>query len=317
MLVTVDYCGTSPAFGNGFTALFSGCPSTGFTPASSFDGETCGDGNFSLFYDYLPAGTYYYAVMLDEENGAVGPYTINVSGEALPAGYCDASSDACDEIIARVTVGTIDNSSDCTDGPIVDYTDQSTDVFQGETMSITVLNGETIYADDAVGVWIDWNQNENFCEENESYILASEDGGQTFTGLMYVPADAAVGSTRMRVRMVYDEVPQACGVSDYGEIEDYTVNVLLGNSIAEVGALDWSVFPNPSNGDMTIRFGAADAKVVIELFDVAGRAVHQEQRQLFQGQQVDLGLAGVLAKGVYTLRLSSSEGRSEQHVVIQ
>jgi len=57
--------------------------------------------------------------------------------------------------------------------------------------------------------------------------------------------------------------------------------------------------------------------VRIELFDVAGRTVHQEQRQLFNGQQVSLGLAGSVANGAYTLRLTSPQGRSEQRVVVQ
>ncbi|MEZ4739875.1 MAG: T9SS type A sorting domain-containing protein [Flavobacteriales bacterium] len=77
--VVIDYCGTSPAFGNGFTALFIGCPNTDDITASDFDDTTCPDGNFSLFYNTLPAGTYYYAVMLDAANGAEGAYTLNVT----------------------------------------------------------------------------------------------------------------------------------------------------------------------------------------------------------------------------------------------
>jgi hypothetical protein len=99
---------------------------------------------------------------------------------------------------------------------------------------------------------------------------------------------------------------------------DISVTGDIATSMSDAGdaAVPFSVFPNPSNGDMSIRFGAADSKVAIDLFDMAGRTVHQEQRQLFNGQQVDLGLAGKLAPGVYTLRLTSSSGRSEQRVVV-
>lgn len=315
--VTVDYCGTEPAFGNGFVSLFNGCPSTTVVGTADFDALTCPDGNFTLRYSNLPAGTWYYPVMLDEANGAIGAYTINVSATALAPGYCEATADACDEFIANVTIGSLNNTSDCADGPTVDYTDQSFSIYQNETLLITVTNGPAIYAADAVGVWVDWNQNESFCEANEFVLLTSDDAGQTFTGLVYAPADAPLGTTRMRVRMTFDELPKACGGADFGEVEDYSVVVELGNSVKEINTLDWSVFPNPSTGDMTVRFGGVDAKVVIELFDVAGRTVHQEQRQLFNGQQVALGLAGKLAHGAYTLRLSSSEGRSEQRVVVQ
>lgn len=315
--VSVDYCGTTPAFGNAFLSLFLGCPFTDFSAATDFDTETCPDGNVTINYDNLPAGTYYYAVMLDEENGAVGAYTLNVTSTALAPGYCDANTVSCDEYIAQVTVGNINNTSECADGAVVDYTAQTLEILQGEALAITVLNGPETYAVDAVGAWVDWDQNESFCELNEYFELTSTDEGVTFTGTITAPADAPVGITRMRVRMVYDMVPMACGDSDWGETEDYSVNVGLSTGLNEIGQLDWAVFPNPNNGDMTVRFGGADSKVTIELFDVAGRAVHQEQRQLFNAQQFNLGLAGSLANGAYTLRLTSAEGRSTQRVVVQ
>lgn len=315
--VVVDYCGTAPVFGNAFISLFSGCPYSSFAAAFSVDTVTCPDGNVTIYYSNLPAGTWYYAVMQDEANDAIGPYTINVSATALDPGYCEATAETCDEYIANLTVGNINNSSECADGPTVDYTDQSLDIYQDETLGITVTNGPAIYGLDAVGAWVDWNQDENFCQENEYVAFTSADAGQTFTGSVHAPADALVGTTRMRIRMTYNEDPKACGGADYGEVEDYSVNVLFTTGIEEFNPLAWSVFPNPSNGDMTIRFNASDAKVVIELFDVAGRAIHQSQRQLLNGQQVDLGLAGKLAHGAYTLRLSSPEGRSEQRVVVQ
>ena len=321
--ISLDYCGTASVFGNALTALFVGCPSTDFIGAANFDTETCTDGNVTLNFENVPAGTYYYAVIRDEESAppAVGAYTINVSSYALTPGYCEASATTCDESIAQVTIGTIDNATDCTDATLGDYTDQSTDFTQSEGFTMTVVNGPSSTPDaDAVTVWVDWNQNESFCEANEVFQLETIDGGLTFTGLVIAPIDAAVGSTRMRVRMSYigqGYVPSACGNAAYGEVEDYTVNVVQGNGINEFDNLDWAVFPNPNNGDMTIRYAGSDSKVAIELFDVAGRAVHQEQRQLFNGQQVALSLGGMLANGLYTVRLTTANGRSEQRVIVQ
>ena len=319
--VVVDYCGTDPVFGNGLTSLFVGCPSTSVVGTDVFDQTTCAEGNASIFFEALPAGTYYYAVILDEANGAVGPYTIHVAASA-PVDYCAASAATCDEAITRVTLGAIDNESACEDGVWGDYTAQSTDFIQTEIFPITVLNAPDASTPEgnSVSVWVDWNQNNAFCEGNEVTELTTDDGGLTFTGNIIAPIDALPGSTRMRVRMSYiaeGYVPASCGGADFGEVEDYTINVIQGNGIHEFNTLDWSVFPNPSNGDMTIRFAGKDAKVRIELFDVAGRTVHQEQRQLFNGQQVSLGLAGSVANGAYTLRLTSPQGRSEQRVVVQ
>lgn len=315
--IVLDYCGTDPAFGNAFLNLWSGCPADSNIPTAVFDITTCPDGNVTMVFSNVCPGTYYYAVMNDAVNGAVGAYTVNVAAIAIAPGYCAASADACDEIIAQVTVGTIDNISDCLDGDVVDYTALSTDIEQGETVAITVLNGPTIYTADAVSVWVDWNQDESFCQENEEFMLVSDGTGAIFTGSITAPADALLGPTRMRVRMAWNEVPAACGGADWGEVEDYTVNVTMVTGIGEFQSLDWSVFPNPSNGNMTVRYAGVDAKVVIELVDVSGRTVHQEQRQLFNGQQADLGLAGTLASGMYTLRLSTPEGRAEQRVVVK
>lgn len=321
--ITLDYCGTTPNFGNGLASLFIGCPSTGVITTEDYNAETCADGNFTINFANVPPGTYYYAVIKDETSDppAVGAYTINVAASALAPGYCEASADACDESIAQVTIGTIDNTSDCTDATLGDYTDQSTDFIQSQGFPITVVNGpSTTPLGDAVSVWVDWNQNQSFCEPNEETVLTTADEGLTFTGLILAPVTAAVGSTRMRVRMAYigqGYVPVACGGAAYGEVEDYTINVVQGNGINEFDKLDWAVYPNPNNGDMTIRYGGLDSKVAIELFDVAGRAVYQEQRQLFNGQQVALGLSGTLANGLYTVRLTTAGGRSEQRVIVQ
>lgn len=317
--VTIDLCGTTPAFLNWAQVLFPSCPAgEELIAASADDQTTCVDGNTTLFFNSLPAGTYYYPVIKDTtaELLAEGAYTVHVSAAEITT-YCAAALEECDETIGRVVVGSIDNSSDCEAGEVVDYTDQSTNMIQTEIVPITVENGGTPYAGNTVSVWVDWNQDNAFCEANELHVLATADEGVTFTGNISCPPDALPGSTRMRVRMAFNADPQACGTVQYGEIEDYTVNVLLGNSVRESTRMDWSVFPNPSNGDMTISYTGEAAKVAIELFDVAGRMVHQEQRQLSNGQRTVLGLAGTLAHGSYTLRLSTAQGRTEQRVVVQ
>src|SRR5690606_12040324 len=58
--VTLDYCGTSPAFENAWLNLAIGCPCASFTPAGTWETSSCGDGNVSITWLGLPAGTYYY-----------------------------------------------------------------------------------------------------------------------------------------------------------------------------------------------------------------------------------------------------------------
>ena len=271
----------------------------------------------TLYFANLCPGTYYYAVRLDADAGAVGEYMLNVAGSASSIAYCAAGAERCDEYIAHVTIGSIDNMSECADGPSVDYTAQGTDIEQGESVPITVLNGPVIYDEDAVTVWVDWDQDGTFCQTNEDFVLVNDGTGASFTGAITAPIDALLGTTRMRVRMAYNESPRPCGFAEWGEVEDYSVVVTAFLGIRELGTAEWSVFPNPSNGTMSVRYGGAEALVQLELFDALGRSVHQEQRTLLTGQSVELAFSGSLAPGSYTLRMRTEVGASEQRVVIR
>ncbi len=215
--VQLDYCGTSPAFGNAWLNLAMGCPCASFTPAGVFDVSTCGDGNVTIVWSSLPAGTYYYPVLT--EAGAVGPYTINVVAVAS-VGYC-AADGFCDEYISRVKIGSIDNSSGCSSS-YDDYTALSTSVLPTLAYPITVTNGLP-YTSDQCGVWVDWNGDECF-DATEQVLMSG--GPSSFSGTVVAPMSAAVGPTRMRVRIMYTGTLSPCGTTSYGEVEDYTINVL-------------------------------------------------------------------------------------------
>ncbi|HMC96802.1 MAG TPA: hypothetical protein VKG92_04075, partial [Flavobacteriales bacterium] len=95
--VTVDYCGTTPAFGGAFTQLFVGCPLTNLVYIGEDNISTCGDGNYTLTFPQLPPGTYYYAVL--QATGATGPYQITFSAVA-----CSGSAPANDDCAGAVAL---------------------------------------------------------------------------------------------------------------------------------------------------------------------------------------------------------------------
>jgi hypothetical protein len=137
-----------------------------------------------------------------------------------PLAYC-AASGGCDEYIGGVQFGTINNTSACSG--YADYTSISTELVKGETYPITITNPNA-YSTDIAGVWIDWNKNESFDDAGEFFTTTSA-GGATFTANITVPANAATGATRMRVRLQYGGTLAPCGTTSYGEVEDYTVEV--------------------------------------------------------------------------------------------
>jgi hypothetical protein len=135
--------------------------------------------------------------------------------------YCLATT-TCDEYISRVKLNTIDNSSSC--GAYQDFTSISTDLGDQMSYEIVITNGN-FYEGDIISCWVDWNQDFDFDDEKEKITIKyywTEEGNGTVT----VPYGALLGETRMRVRIQYGEAPEACGAGDFGEVEDYTINVV-------------------------------------------------------------------------------------------
>jgi hypothetical protein len=135
--------------------------------------------------------------------------------------YC-AASGTCDEYISRVQLNEIDNLSACTQ--YGDYTDQSTIMSVGSSYTITITNGNPIYPDDQCGVWVDWNQDEVF-QDDEAVPVNGTPGVGPYTANITPPAGSVPGTTRLRARITYYQTPMPCDPTTYGEVEDYSVNV--------------------------------------------------------------------------------------------
>ena len=306
--VTIEYCGMSVPFLNVGARLYVDCPFSSFINFTSGNFDDCGDGNATVNFDALPAGTYYYAVLGGPD--ATGAYEMTVTAEACaPPPANDACANA-QALLVSIACNPTDGNTESGD----------------QSLEPILCNGFTSL--DAIDVWYSF-----VATGPDHTVTATGTNGADLVTELFSGACGSATSLACADATLEDGVEEiiqsglAVGETYYVRVYNFggvaTFNICVTgdtpSSITDAAraAVAFSVFPNPSNGDMTIRFGAADSKVAIELFDVAGRAVHQEQRQLFNGQQVDLGLAGKLAQGVYTLRLTTSSGRSEQRVVVR
>ncbi len=152
-------------------------------------------------------------------------------------GYCPASG-GCDEYIECVQVGSIDNSSDC--DQYFDYTSLSTEMQIGTGYDITVTNGVTNYETDECGIWVDWNQDEDFEDTDEQITpIIGSPGTGPYTATITPPAGDVLGDTRMRIRICYSETPEACDSSGYGEVEDYTITVTESGPQTRIYGKKW------------------------------------------------------------------------------
>lgn len=158
-------------------------------------------------------------------------------GACLDLPYCEIESGGANlEWIANVTLNTLNNSTD-SDGGYADFTSlPSTDLEAGETYEISVSPG---YSGsnflEYFRAWIDYNQDGDFNDDGETILAPVDDVNTTVNENVTIPTNAVSGSTRMRVLMRWGgsniSNPPPCEDIDFGEIEDYCVNIVGGNGI--------------------------------------------------------------------------------------
>ncbi len=167
-----------------------------------------------------------------------------------PMAYCTASASGQDEFISLVQLNTIHQSSGWS--AYSDYTYISTDLIIGNASPITVTVGPPSYAGDITGVWIDYNHNNTF-DPDEFTGLS---GSALATGMIMIPATALSGPTTMRIRTQYNGTLSPCGVTAYGEVEDYTVNLHGPHFITQVSPAS-GIIPQGSSRLINVTFSAS------------------------------------------------------------
>ena len=155
--------------------------------------------------------------------------TITIEDPNITCGwdYCESIANSTDyEWIEEVKLGSISNKSG-DDGGYGDYTHLTTDL---SVNSSTVIEFTPGFANPANPlrecwvVWIDFNFDGDFDDEGEKLLQKSSYG--TIYGTITIPDYAHIGQVQMRVGMNYEAYPSACGAYNYGETEDYMINII-------------------------------------------------------------------------------------------
>jgi len=182
-----------------------------------------------------PCTAYEVQVGTNCTNGNLSGYSPITTFATWGCGFCvdgdycaSMGEDASYEAIGEVTIGDFTNISD-DDGGYGDYTLLSVELEQGTTYPITLTPeyGNFGTYDEYFKIWIDYNQDGEFDEQAELAFDAGASTQTSISGYIVVPPDAMLGSTRMRVSMKWYEegASEPCETFDYGEVEDYCVNV--------------------------------------------------------------------------------------------
>lgn len=286
------------------------------TRLTIFTIEGCGDGtpvytqiacNDDNDTDYLSIinlpdlepGTYYIKASTYDESVA-GSFDISIVSLESPV------NDDCEGAIELALDGsstTVDNTGSDIDGEAgtcyynatqysgdVWYTFTTTSVM---TLTITTTEGSTddtqlaLYTIEGCGT-PDVTYTEIACNDDasEATYLAEIVVENLPAGTYYIKAGtyAYIGST--------------FGISIMGSV-----------GIEEASQLDFSIFPNPSNGHFTIENSGLSGKYTIQMVDLSGRLVYTQQSTLSVNTPTEVAVDGV-APGVYLLNMTNTENKS-------
>ena len=175
--------------------------------------------------------------------------------------YCaSTSSSTADEKIGRVQLGTINNPSTGTAG-YENFTALSTNLTRGTANTITITPSWTsTVSSEGYAVWIDYNKNGLFTDAGELVYSKATSTATTASGSFTVPTTATVGTTRMRVSMKYNGIPTSCETLSYGQVEDYSVNIVAAAAISTIADTNSneilttvSLYPNPTKDVLNIE----------------------------------------------------------------
>ncbi|WP_052732629.1 GEVED domain-containing protein [Hymenobacter terrenus] len=227
------------------------------------------------------------------------------------ATYCTTRSSSQDyEWIDLVNLGSINRTSGA-DGGYYNGTATSTSIATGSSQTINFSAG---FAGDIYTeywkVYIDWNQNGVFTDAGELLVSGSTSSAATFGATFTVPTTAKLGQTRLRLVMSDNSATTSCGSYDFGETEDYTVNITGAAATAALvdpataGLLN--VYPNPATDRLNLELPLNTEVLKVSVRDVRGTLVSGCSYE--NGQ---LNVSG-LASGLYTVQVSD-----EHHIFTQ
>ncbi|GGK16708.1 hypothetical protein GCM10007962_08740 [Yeosuana aromativorans] len=160
-------------------------------------------------------------------SSSTSSYSSSKNFTTTAVSYCSANGNStADEYIGKVTFGSISNTTGAGSGGYSDFTSISTDVVLNSTypISITKTWTGTQYSE-AIRVWIDYNQDGDFLDSGEQVVNSTASTTTPITANITIPNGASLGTTRMRVALRYNTSPSSCGSFNYGEVEDYTINI--------------------------------------------------------------------------------------------
>jgi len=248
--------------------------------------------------------------------------------------YCQPAAGSCNlDGIKQFILNTInvdDGGTGCNTEPAsnpLGYSDRrnlSTDlsrssgenVYTVQAMHLWGIGSEPYIANgEGFAVWIDFDDNGEF-DSNELLIddtFASYGALESF--VLTIPNDANLGQHTLRAKAIDatggNVVTNPCDDFSYGEVQDYTVNIIENLGISDVDDIKISLFPNPSNGIFNIT--SQENNLEYQLFNVIGQKI-VDGKLNFGNNVIDLTS---FDNGIYFMSIKSNKGSYSEFKLIK
>ncbi|MFM9824594.1 reprolysin-like metallopeptidase [Flavobacterium sp.] len=282
----------------------------------------------SLFVSGLSASTNYsFYVIAKDASGNLSASSniinivtlVNTTLDKFNLAYCTSSGIYTDkEYINKVEIGSIVNTSGNNNG-YKNFVTMSTDLALGSTNTIVITPTwiRSSFAE-SYNVWIDFNQDGDFEDSGELIFSKSKTKAKFVSGSLFIPTSASIGTTRMRVSMKNNILPNSCEIFTYGEVEDYTVNITGTTAKPENYTIEASVsvadnfsenpnstlklYPNPVKGNL-ITISNSENYTDFIIFNLIGQELgrnHLENNEIY---------LDYLKKGVYLIQFTNNASK--------
>lgn len=226
--------------------------------------------------------------------------------------YCTSAGNSTTyEYIKKVVLGSISNLSG-DNGGYADYTSLSTNIVAGHSYKFKGKSGfhGTIYTQYWT-VYIDYNHDGDFNDANETVANFTTSSTTIVTKQFTVPSGVTNGPTRMRVQMHYGSyITDPCSTFNYGEVEDYTVNISGGSfagfaSPKEETTNSILISPNPVSGtsaNLSYKI-VKDGNIQVKVLNMNGQVLQNIDlgRQFAGSHNYTLNSLNKLASGTYMI----------------
>lgn len=288
----------------------------------------------AVLTNLLSNTNYYWKVIAKNAAGeSVGCLEGSFKTKVDPiAPYCGplTFSNGVEPITSVEFGGMLNTSSAETSSPAHEiFTDKIATVKKGGSYDIKLQGNTDGPYTSRFLVFIDWNQDGDFLDEDETYFgtgvgltifNSSGEDGQTALGSISIPETALLGNTRMRIKKNFGGTAylnpcfsagslEAGTPNGYGQAEDYTLTVLPKDlAVSNTDKSQLTVYPNPMKSILNISTG--DKKITeVTFYSMDGRLV-----KTTKDNSSNINVEN-LSKGAYIVKVKTSDSEKSFKVI--